>query len=256
MLNKPIDNTLGCRYEIKYIVSEAKAQALTRFVELYLPLDFYSKLRRSGDYPITTLYLDSHNLQLCRESLEGHKNRFKLRVRSYTDDPNHPCFFEIKRRMNTVIIKDRSRVKHRNIADLLSGSSLPPRDYSTNQEVLKQFQLYINTINAGPVIKIRYMRRAYEGISDNRVRITFDRQLAFKATNTADVLLDSNGWRQYSLEGVILEIKFTDYYPAWVGQMVKYFDLRQRSVSKYAYSIQKSCSLGFCAPKIPIRIYQ
>ena len=256
MSNKPVDNILGCRYEIKYLVSEAKAQALARFVELYLPLDYYSKSRPSGDYPIATLYLDSHDLQLCRESLEGHKNRFKLRIRSYTDEPNQPCFVEIKRRMNTIIIKDRARVKRRNIANLLSGLSLPPQDYSTDQETLKQFRLYMNTINARPVINIRYMRRAYEDTSGNRVRVTFDRQLAFKANDTADVQLNGNGWLQHSLEGVIFEVKFTNYYPAWIGQMIKCFGLRQRPVSKYTYSIQKSCVLKFCAPKVPIRIYQ
>jgi hypothetical protein len=36
----------------------------------------------------------------------------------------------------------------------------------------------VNTINAAPVINIRYMRQAYEG--DNKVRITFDRQLKFR----------------------------------------------------------------------------
>ena len=92
--HKPIDRTLRCRYEIKYVVSEAKAMALMQFIEAYLPLDRYSKLRKDGAYPIVNLYMDSHNLRLCRESLEGHKNRFKLRIRSYTNDLDAPCFLE------------------------------------------------------------------------------------------------------------------------------------------------------------------
>ena len=251
----PIDHALGCRYEIKYLVTESKAQAIMQFVESYLPLDRYCKLHPDGIYPIASLYLDSHNLQLCRESMEGHKNRFKLRVRSYTDDPDYPRFFEIKRRMNTIIIKSRTRVKHHSVAGLLTGRSLLPTDYSTDDETLKQFLLYRDSINAAPVINVRYMRRAYEGASETRVRVTFDRQLAFKASSVPDISFTGPGWQRHPMRGVILEIKFTGRYPAWIGRMVKSFCLRQQSLSKYTRSVQGSCSFGFCAPKIPVRIY-
>lgn len=254
-LGKLTDRLLSCRYEMKYLVSESKARALAQFVEAYLPLDRYCKARQSGAYPVATLYLDSHNLQLCRESLEGHKNRFKLRIRSYTDDTDYPRFFEIKRRMNSIIIKDRARVKYHDVAGLLSGLSLPPGNSSTDQQTLRQFLLYVNSINAAPVIKVRYIRRAYEGDSHNRVRVTFDRQLAFKAGNTADVSFNDQGWQHHPAKGVIVEIKFTGHYHLWLSQMIKCFDLRRQSLSKYARSVKRSCLLKFCAPKIPARIY-
>ena len=72
-------------------------------------------------YPIVSLYIDSPELQLCRESLTGQKNRFKLRVRSYTDEPEYPQFFEIKRRINQVIMKSRARVTDADVPNLLGG---------------------------------------------------------------------------------------------------------------------------------------
>ena len=252
---KVIDHTISCRHELKYLVSESKARALARFVETYLPLDRYCKSRPSGAYPIVSLYLDSHNLQLCRESLDGSKNRFKLRIRSYTDDPDYPRFFEIKRRMNTIIIKDRARVKDHDIASLLSRLSLPLKDSRTDLQTLGQFRLYMNSINAAPVIKVRYFRRAYEGDSHNRVRVTFDRQLFFNASSEPYVLFAGLHWQRYPTDGVILEIKFTGHYPIWLNRMIECFDLRNQSLSKYARSIKKACSLGFCSPKIPARIY-
>ena len=252
---KPVDLNFGCRYELKYLISESKAQALAQFVQSYLPLDRYCKLQSSDAYPIVSLYLDSHNLQLCRESLEGHKNRFKLRVRSYTDDPDYPRFFEIKRRMNTVIIKDRAQVVHCNVARLLSELSLPTGGYRPDGDTLEQFRLYTNSINAGPVIRVRYMRHAYEDDSQTRVRVTFDRQLAFNVSSVPDVLFTGEGWQRHPIKGVILEIKFIGRYPAWLNQMVKCFDLHQWSLSKYARSVKRSCLLKFCAPKIPVRIY-
>ena len=99
------------------------------------------------------------------------------------------------------------------------------------------------------------MRYAYEGNSHNRVRITFDHNLAFKASNIADLSLNHQGWHQHRTKGVVVEIKFTGHYPAWMNQMVKHFGLRQQSFSKYARSIERSCLMRFCAPKIPMRIY-
>jgi len=251
---KPIDRTLFCRHEMKYHINESKAAAIAHYIRPYLQPDKYCKLRRGRAYPIVSLYLDSANLLLCRQSLRGHKNRFKLRIRSYTDEPDYPRFLEIKRRMNTIIIKNRARVMHRDVATLLSGSSLPPQDYSTDEKTLKQFQLYMKSINARPMILIRYMRQAFEDDSHNRVRVTFDRELCYNVTSAPEVLLNSRGWQHHPLciGGVILEIKFTARYPPWLSRMVEYFDLRQTSISKYATSIKEACSMGFCAPQLSV----
>lgn len=246
------DQMLGCRYEMKYRISESKAEAIERFIKPYLHLDHYCKLQPSSAYPITTLYLDSQNLCLCRQTLEGNKNRFKLRIRSYTDDLTYPRFFEIKRRMNAIIIKSRARVMHQDVAGVLSGLSLPKEDYSADEETLKQFLLYTKSINAGPVVRVRYVRRAYEGDSENRVRVTFDRQLAYNVGHELDVTFSGRGWQRHCLNGVILEIKFTARFPAWLSQMVRCFDLQLRSISKYVTSVKQSCLTGYGAPRLSV----
>ena len=246
------DRTLRCRHEMKYHVSESQAQAITQFIKPYIQVDRYCKLQRSGDYPIVSLYLDSSDLQLCKESMRGHKNRFKLRVRSYTDEPEYPRFLEIKRRMNTIIIKSRARVLDRDIPILLEGLPLPPQNYTADIDTINQFQLYMNSIKAKPMVLIRYMRQAFEGDSLNKVRVTFDRQLSYCVTTLPEVRLSGRGWRPnpFTEGGVVLEIKFTDHYPAWLDELVKSFNLHLRSISKYASSIEDSCKLGFCAPQM------
>ena len=248
----PVDRTLFCRHEIKYRITESKAAAVEQFIRPYLQLDRYSKLRRDRSYPIVSLYLDSENMLLCKQTLRGHKNRFKLRIRSYTDEPGYPRFFEIKRRMNTIIIKNRARVRDQDVVTLLSGSSLPPQEYSTDEKTLSQFQLYMKSINAKPKVLIRYLRQAYEDTSHNRVRVTFDRELCYNVTSSPEVLLNGQGWQHHPISrgGVILEIKFTARYPAWLARMVGCLNLRQESFSKFATSITSACSLGFCAPEL------
>ncbi len=238
------NGNLWSRYEIKYLIDESKATAIAQFIRPYVRLDRYCKLQPKGSYPVASLYLDSKGLQLCRESMEGRKNRFKLRIRSYTDQSNYPCFFEIKRRANAIIIKDRVRVMPHNVETLLSGLSLPAQNVNGDGEMLKQFRLYIASIGARPVVRTRYQRQAFESIVDNTVRITFDRNVSCNVTSNLDVGLDGQGWHRLPLNSVVLEIKFTGHYPAWLGQMVKYFNLRQQSVSKYVHSIKRASLLG------------
>jgi len=244
------DHTLGCRNELKYLISESKAQAIAQFIKPYIQLDRYCKLQKGDAYPIVSLYLDSDNLQLTRESMTGQKNRFKLRIRSYTDEPDYPLFFEIKRRMNRIIMKSRARVMQPDVPTVLAGTSQLPQNQIAGEETLKQFQLYMKSINAHPTILVRYMRQAYEGMSANRVRVTLDRELCYQATREQEIKLSGNGWQHhsYTLGNVILEIKFTARYPVWLSRMIKTFELRQRSISKFATSIEQACKLGFCAP--------
>jgi VTC domain len=251
-VEKYVDTVLGCRYEMKYRISESKARAIEQFIKPYLHLDRYSRLRPGGFYPLVSLYLDSNDFKLCRETLTGKKNRFKLRIRCYSDDTEQPRFLEIKRRVNNVILKSRSRIRDEDVSAIFSGKSLSSQKFKSDENAMKQFILYVNSINAKPKILIRYMRQAFESDSDNRVRVTLDRELSYKASSEPKVRFGGVGWQRHPLDKVILEIKFTARYPAWLSRMIQCFDLGVHSTSKYATSIQHSCHLGFCGPKIVV----
>jgi hypothetical protein len=246
------DGMLACRYEMKYLVSEIVAAGIVRYIRPFIPADRYSKLQRGGHYPIVSLYLDAPDLQLCKESLSGVRNRFKLRIRSYTDEPEYPRFFEIKRRINRVILKSRARVTDGDVPLLLKGRSLPPQGYTTDMEALNQFQLYVAAVDAGPVVLIRYMRQAFESVTPDRVRVTFDRELYYKVTDEPYVRLGGSGWQHNDLTTgyTILEIKFTGSYPVWLTRLVQHFDLEVMAISKYATSMQQASRFGFCGPAL------
>jgi hypothetical protein len=242
------DRTLSCRYELKYLISASQVVAIEEFVKPYMDLDRYSKLQPNGYYPIVSLYLDSNDLQLCSETLTAKQNRFKLRIRGYSDDQQYPLFFEIKRRVNTVIVKARAKVKHGDLAAAMRGRRV---HIATDQQSLDQFQLYVATLGARPMALIRYLRKAYEAESENRVRVTFDRDLCYKVTEEPKVYLSGAGWchNYVTMEGIVLEIKFTGHFPKWLCGMVRYLDLQAQGISKYATSMQQACALGFCAPR-------
>jgi hypothetical protein len=152
--------------------------------------------------------------------------------------------------MNSIIIKSRARVMDENMVGILRGQPIVSTGYDGDEATLKQFQFYSRSVNARPVLRVRYVRRAYECDTKNRIRVTFDRELAYNIGNDPVVLLGGSGWRRHGLDKVILEIKFTSRYPAWLSRMVTYFDLGLQSVSKYVSSVKDSCSTGYCAPRI------
>lgn len=237
------------RYEMKYFVTESQAALIKRLMGPYMQLDRYCVGQPDNRYTLCSLYLDSKDLRLCRESLEGHKNRFKLRVRRYSDDPSSPSFFEIKRRMNNIIIKNRTLVKSSNIAQYLKASSQLTGANKKDDSTLDQFRLYAASICARPMVQVRYARQAYQGGVDGRIRVTFDRKLAFRVTSKPEVTLNGTRWQYYPMEGVILEIKFTDFYPPWLGHITRSMELHRQSISKYARSIQHTCGMKFDAPQ-------
>jgi SPX domain protein involved in polyphosphate accumulation len=244
------DRMLACRYELKYLIREAAVAAVENYIGPFLELDRYSKGPADGYYSIVSLYMDSPGLRLCRETLTGLKNRFKLRIRSYTDDPQYPRFFEIKRRLNQVIVKSRARVLAEDVARFARGWSPRPESCVADVAALNQFQFYAARIDAGPMMLVRYRRKAYECPGDNKVRVTFDRDLCYKVMAKPEVTLGGPGWQRSTItEGYsVLEIKFTRTFPVWLSRMAAHLNLQVGSVSKYATSIQQSCALGFCAP--------
>lgn len=240
----PKDNLLACRYELKYRISESKAQAIKTYVQNFLPVDRYALIYPDRQYPISSLYLDSENLDLCRETLLGKTNRFKLRIRAYDDQPQSPVFFEIKRRADKVILKSRARVNRTGMAAVLEGSGTF-QGSKKDQETLQQFLYYRQMIQGRPVVMVRYMREPFEGNTDSRVRVTFDRHLCYQQVSKPQVVLNGDGWHCIPIPFVILEIKFTEHYPAWLNRLVQMFNLDRSSMSKYVTSVKQSKQIGF-----------
>ena len=234
------DTLLSSRYELKYRISESKAQAIREYIRNYLPMDRYARSHPDGQYPISSLYLDSDTLDLCRETLVGKANRFKLRIRAYDDAPSSPAFFEIKRRANKIVLKSRARVERKDLRAVFENPFMCSCRSGKDRKALEQFAYYKQAIQGKPVVLVRYMREPFEDDTDNRVRITFDRQLSYREMPDPEVFLNGNGWQPIPIPFVILEIKFTGRYPGWLHELIRVFNLNISSMSKYAASVRHS----------------
>lgn len=116
------------RFEYKYITTEHKAVAIRQFLESYLDVDAYGATLPDFSYPIHSIYLDSKQLSTYRDTLNGNRNRFKLRVRYYENASTKPVFLEIKRRMDKIIVKKRAIV-HRSAVDSILLGNAPRHEH-------------------------------------------------------------------------------------------------------------------------------
>src|ERR1035437_9302770 len=109
------------RFELKYLIDESITLRIRDFVSSYLELDDYGAAQPNLSYPVHSLYLDSDDLKTHHASVNGTKNRFKLRLRYYDDKPETPVFFEVKARMDNCILKHPGGVGRGAFPLLLGG---------------------------------------------------------------------------------------------------------------------------------------
>jgi hypothetical protein len=231
------DKLQAQRFELKYILSEETALAVRDFVSSYLEIDEFGATLPNLSYPVHSLYLDSPDMKLYRSTINGDKNRFKLRLRFYESRADAPVFFEIKRRMNNTISKQRGGVRRDGVESLLAGH-LPQPSHLVSKEpkqliALQNFCRLLANLEASPKAHIAYLREAWISRFDNSVRVTMDRDVRCDPEPSAR--LSTHMVQPTSVFGnkVILELKFTNRFPDWFKELVRVFGLMQCGAAKY-----------------------
>jgi len=228
------------RFELKYLIPEETALLVRDFVHSYLEMDEFSVGRPNYSYPVHSLYVDSEDLKLYWRTINGDKNRFKLRLRYYSISPESPIFFEIKRRMNNCILKQRGGVQFEAVETLLKGQ-LPEPNHLVSKApnhlvAVQRFCHFMSELRAKPKVHIAYDREAYVS-DDDEVRVTMDRNVCAEP-NLADSIKTQMDHPVRSFVGdVILELKFTNRYPDWFRELVRSFHVMQCGAAKYVESV-------------------
>ena len=229
------------RFELKYLITEDSALMVRDFVRSYLDFDEYSVGKPTYSYPVHSLYLDSDALQLYWETINGNKNRYKLRLRYYSTHADAPVFFEIKRRVNNCIMKQRGGVRQECVPLLLKGHLPQPEHLvskAPNQLVaLQNFCHLTQMVQAKPKVHIFYMREAYVS-DDDQVRVTIDRKVYGEANLNFSIKTDMHDPHLCFTNQVILELKFTNRFPDWFRELVRVFGVMQCGAAKYCESVQ------------------
>lgn len=234
------------RYELKYTIPSRMVGAISAFIRPYCHLDRYSNLAADGYYQVNSLYLDSPDFIFLRNRLEGSENRFNMRARSYGEAPRPPYFLEVKQKTGDIIRKYRARVADPDLESVLDPSRmdrgyLADGDDAADAANADLFRRLAHAYNAVPVIMTCYRRKAFVSACDEYARVTFDADLRFMAQREYRPLFVGSEMAPSDPEtcfdegcGVVLELKcFSKYVPLWMIDLIRTFDLKRRSFSKY-----------------------
>ena len=213
------------RQEIKQLLSPIQAKLLEQRIAAVLPLDANSN--SNHEYYIRSIYFDTHDDSAYRDKIDGIDNREKIRIRFYGLDDS-VIKLERKEKRNNLIHKDSLGISKETADAMLSGNfdSLLSYDHPLAQYIYSLSRSQTLT----PVVVVDYIRRAYIHPVGN-VRITFDTRLQSRTP-------DTNIWEPGALynvlgENTILEIKFNQYLPEYIRQLLVSVPGQRMALSKY-----------------------
>ena len=229
------------RFEFKYVISESVANAVREYLRGHLTLDEHDDPDNPLGYVGCSLYLDNPQLTLYTQTLHGHKNRFKLRIRFYDDNDEGPAFLEVKRRENFVIRKKRATVTREAALQIIKGAWASPSMLykpGVGLDALESFCNLSKSINADGCAYVLYRREAYVCPASDQYRVTFDRGLVGGTYSPGSKLQIPVTGSAPEVGGVVLELKFTDRFPEWMHDLTETFNLQRTSVPKYCLCVE------------------
>jgi len=222
----------SARYEIKYRISHELADRVQSAIARYMEPDAYGE-GGTARYPVHSLYLDSSDWRIYRETRNGNFARFKLRARCYNFNGGN-VFLEVKSRAGEAMRKSRAEVSRDDAVRVLKGQ-LP---LTAKGWGLENFRNSMDRYRAYPRSWVTYDRGAWVGGERGLVRITFDSAIA-TAWPTENFTAPPQWYPLPIVKNlVVLEVKYSGSYPLWVAETIRRFDLERRSMSKYRYAVE------------------
>ena len=211
------------RIEKKYLLSEARQEALFQRIGAHLRPDAF------GRSTVLSLYLDTPDHRIIRNSLEAKDYKEKLRLRSYgTAGADSPVFLELKKKLGGVVYKRRAAMTLTE-AERYLRMGIKPYESQIMSELDWAMRLYGRPKAA---MLIACEREAWFDEEHPDLRLTFDRNIRCRES---ELRLDrgSAGIRLLPKDTVLLEIKTAGAMPLWLADALDAEGILPGSFSKY-----------------------
>ena len=237
------------RYELKFPISLAQK---LKFVKEVCPGVVADTNGVCATYRVSSMYFDTADLRAYWQKMDGEAVRSKIRLRYYTAAAeNQPriqtAFMEIKHRLNDLVLKERVQLTDEGANTILADvrelvdldrhviANIPPAARTT----VERIQRAASAPNFSAVNVISYLREAWEGSVDRRLRLTFDSSCqAYAPQSYLDVAFNC-GTRILREGEFIMEVKFDEAIPRWIRDLVARNGLHLQRFSKYAYGVER-----------------
>ena len=222
------------RIEKKYLLSEAQYERLFQRIGRHLKPDEF------GRSTVISLYLDTPDHRIIRNSIEAVDYKEKLRFRSYgTAAADSTVFLELKKKFGGVVYKRRAAMTLVE-AERYLRLGIRPFDSQIMREIDWAMKLYGRP---KPAMMIACEREAWFDEEHPDLRLTFDRNIRCRET---ELRLDrgSAGIRLLPEETVLLEIKTAGAMPLWLADALDAARILPGSFSKYGAAYMRTLEVN------------
>jgi hypothetical protein len=226
------------RLEYKYLISNLLLSQLRNDL---LPFVLYDKhlAENQKEYTVRSIYFDNRKLDYYYEKIEGLKVRKKLRIRGYNFvEGKNLIFLEIKKKNESYVFKNRAPLNYEDLYKLFESGDIEKfisGKYDEKQNIDDGKRFFYHFINKSlrPVILVIYDREAYTCKFDEKLRITFDKNLRYLPFPALKDLYSDNEAHRVLNNYSIVEIKFRHSIPLWLQNLISKYRITRKSLSKY-----------------------
>ena len=223
------DTYIFQRVEKKYLITAEQKEQLLSLISHRLTPDVH------GVSTICSLYLDTPDFLLIRNSIDAKQYKEKLRLRSYSRTaPGSEVFVELKKKYDSVVYKRRLAMTEPQAVGWLQGADGCVADSQISREI-EYFRCFYETLR--PTVFLSYEREAYFAKDGSDFRVTFDDTILCRET---ELTLDAPVYGCPLLEEgkVLMEIKCSGGIPLWMTAVLSREKIYKTSFSKYGTAYQ------------------
>ena len=212
------------RVEKKYMLTKEQYEYLVEAIAPYMAVDRY------GETEIRNIYFDNNENELIETSLLKPEYKEKLRLRSYgVPSADSTVFFEIKKKYRGIVYKRRISMTLQQAYDYIDGGSIP-EDIEGN--IPAEIDYMVQRYRLAPKAFISYRRVAWLGKDNPDLRITFDRDITSRYSDTRlESVADGN--RILPENTYLMEIKIPGAMPLWLARVLSERGIFPHSFSKF-----------------------
>lgn len=221
-----MNNSKVFRHELKYQIGEAEKYVILSKIKDAMALD---KNARNGQYSIRSLYFDDLANSAYHDKIIGINSRKKYRIRIY-DYSDQIIHLERKQKQGQYILKEAVSIHRNEVQSIMMGNYafLLDRD----EPLCKDFYIECVTNHLRPKVIVDYERIPYV-LETGDVRVTFDQQIR---TGVLSYELFDESLPTIQVmdpENLIMEIKFTEFLPQIIRNLIPTQHLNSTATSKY-----------------------
>ena len=214
------------RYEKKFLITSLQMEILRNTLSAVLYLDSNIK-NPDGSYFIRSLYFDDYKNTSYYQVLDGLSKREKYRIRYYDLDPSY-ITLEKKSKRNNLGKKDKDRLTKDLVLKFINNEEI-----ESNKPVVTELQRKMKTAFYKPVVIIDYERSAFTyPVNDVRITLDYNISCSYEFSKFFDKNINSIPLLEKNT--AILEVKYNDFLPDFIKNLINMKNLEITSFSKYS----------------------